>query len=54
MNGGFQFGLSYQRLEEECWESQPNLTSEFGAAGFVREKKVEMEEDNDEHVLYVQ
>ena len=28
--------------------------SEFGAAGFVREKKVDLEEDGDEHVLYVQ
>jgi len=52
--GGFQSGLNYQRLEEECWQSEPNLASEFGAAGFVREKKVDLEEDGDEHVLYVQ
>jgi len=54
VTGGFQSGLNYQRLEEECWQSEPNLATEFGSAGFVREKKVDLEEDGDEHVLYVQ
>ena len=47
--------MNYQRLEEECWQSQPNIVSEFREAGpgFVRERKVDMD-DNDEHVLYVQ
>jgi hypothetical protein len=54
VNGGFQSGLNYQRLEEECWQSEPNLATEFAATGFVREKKVDLEEDGDEHVLYVQ
>ena len=53
VNGGFQSGLSYQRLEEECWQSEPNLVTEMPGSGFVREKKVELEGD-DEHVLYVQ
>ena len=50
--------MNYQRLEEECWQSEPNLASEFTAGnnntGFVREKKVNMDDENDEHVLYVQ
>jgi len=54
MTGGFQSGLNYQRLEEECWQSQPNIASEFSTPGFVREKKVDMEDNGDEHVLYVQ
>jgi len=54
VTGGFQSGLNYQRLEEDCWQSRPNLASEFAAPGFVREKKVDTEEDADEHVLYVQ
>ena len=58
MSGGFQTGMNYQRLEEECWQSEPNLASEFTAGkndtGFVREKKVNMDDENDEHVLYVQ
>ena len=68
MNGGFQSGLSYQRLEEECWQAEPNLATEFPGSGFmdpnlvtempgsgfVREKKVDLEGDGDEHVLYVQ
>eukprot|EP00092_Neocalanus_flemingeri_P027706 GFUD01030071.1.p1 GENE.GFUD01030071.1~~GFUD01030071.1.p1 ORF type:complete len:328 (+),score=95.45 GFUD01030071.1:75-1058(+) len=54
VHGGFQTGMNYQRLEEECWQSEPNLATEFGSNGFVREKKVDLEEDGDEHVLYVQ
>ena len=58
MSGGFQTGMNYQRLEEECWQSEPNLASEFTSGknnpGFVREKKVNMDDENDEHVLYVQ
>jgi len=54
VTGGFQSGLNYQRLEEECWQSEPNIASEFSAPGFIREKKVDLEEDGDEHVLYVQ
>ena len=58
MSGGFQTGMNYQRLEEECWQSEPNLASEFNSGtnnpGFVREKKVNMDDENDEHVLYVQ
>lgn len=51
--------MNYQRLEEECWQSEPNLASEFRSAkdmsgGFIREKKVNLEDENDEHVLYVQ
>ena len=54
--------MNYQRLEEECWQSEPNLASEIREVrplgsldnGFVREKKVADTEDNDEHVLYVQ
>lgn len=56
VSGGYQNGLNYQRLEEECWQSEPNLSSEFKTSfdnGFRREKKV-AEDDNDEHVLYVQ
>ena len=56
VSGGYQNGLNYQRLEEECWQSEPNLSSEFKPScdnGFRREKKV-AEDDNDEHVLYVQ
>ena len=65
--GGFQNGMNYQRLEEECWQSEPNLASEIrrdnrgaenqghqGAeSGFRREKKI-FDDDNDEHVLYFQ
>jgi len=58
VSGGFQTGMNYQRLEEECWQSEPNLASEFTSGknnpGFVREKKVNMDDENDEHVLYVQ
>jgi len=54
VTGGFQNGMNYQRLEDECWQSHPNIASEFSAPGFVREKKVDMEENGDEHVLYVQ
>jgi len=54
VTGGFQSGLNYQRLEEECWQSQPNIASEFSRPGFVREKKVDLEDNGDEHVLYVQ
>merc|ERR1711936_234073 len=59
VSGGFQTGMNYQRLEEECWQSEPNLASEFRSAkdmsgGFIREKKVNLEDENDEHVLYVQ
>ena len=68
VTGGFQSGLNYQRLEEECWQSEPNLATEFPGSGFmdpnlvtempgsgfVREKKVDLEGDDDEHVLYVQ
>jgi len=56
VSGGYQNGLNYQRLEEDCWQSEPNLSSEFKPSfdnGFRREKKV-AEDDNDEHVLYVQ
>ena len=50
--GGFQTGLNYQRLEEECWQSEPNLANDFRPDhGFGREKKIV---DDDEHVLYVQ
>lgn len=53
--GGFQQGLSYQRLEDDCWQS--TLSVEFKdrarEPGFVREAKVNVD-DNDEHVLYVQ
>ena len=56
--------MNYQRLEEECWQSEPNLASEIrnntrGAetqsaeSGFRREKKI-FDDDNDEHVLYFQ
>merc|ERR1712080_531331 len=31
--GGFQSGMNYQRLEEECWQSQPNIVSEFRETG---------------------
>jgi len=58
VTGGFQTGMNYQRLEEECWQSEPNLASEFTSGknntGFTREKKVNMDDENDEHVLYVQ
>merc|ERR1711973_818636 len=59
VSGPFQTGMNYQRLEEECWQSEPNLASEFRSAkdmsgGFIREKKVNLEDENDEHVLYVQ
>ena len=62
VSGGHQNGMNYQRLEEECWQSEPNLASEIREVrplgsldnGFVREKKVADTEDNDEHVLYVQ
>jgi len=61
--GGFQDlvgGRNYRRLEEEVWQSEPNLGEELQRAhqpqhGFSREKKVEDERpDQDEHVLYVQ
>ena len=64
--GGFQNGMNYQRLEDDCWQSEPYLgpghrhgypghTGHTGARddGFTREKKV-LDDDNDEHVLYVQ
>lgn len=53
--GGFQSGLNYQRLEEDCWQSTLSVEYRDRArdAGFVREAKVGMD-DNDEHVLYVQ
>ena len=66
--GGFQNGMNYQRLEEECWQSEPNLASEIrrntresgqnqaqqsAESGFRREKKI-FDDDNDEHVLYFQ
>ena len=62
VSGGHQNGMNYQRLEEECWQSEPNLASEIREvrplgsmdSGFIREKKVADTEDNDEHVLYVQ
>ena len=62
VTGGHQNGMNYQRLEEECWQSEPNLASEIREvrplgsmdSGFIREKKVADTEDNDEHVLYVQ
>merc|ERR1712227_1182444 len=49
--GGFQNGMNYQRLDEECWQSEPNLTSEIrnktrgienqnAESGFRREKKI--------------
>jgi len=59
VTGGYQDGMNYQRLEEEAWQSEPNLSSEFNRGqderdgGFRREKKVG-DDDNDEHVLYVQ
>ena len=47
--GGFQHG---QKLEEKCWQSEPNLAREnWPEHGFGREKKVV---DDDKHVLYVQ
>jgi len=60
--GGFQDlvgGRNYRRLEEEVWQSDPNLGDELRRChpqdGFSREKKVEDERrDQDEHVLYVQ
>merc|ERR1719209_413201 len=61
--GGFQDlvgGRNYRRLEEEVWQSEPNLGQELRRAqpqdGFTREKKVgdEGHADQDEHVLYVQ
>jgi len=60
--GGFQDlvgGRNYRRLEEEVWQSEPNLGEELRRAepqhGFTREKKVEDDRpDQDEHVLYVQ
>jgi len=61
--GGFQDlvgGRNYRRLEEEVWQSEPNLGQELRRAqpqdGFTREKKVgdEGHPDQDEHVLYVQ
>merc|ERR1712212_1188975 len=60
--GGFQDlvgGRNYRRLEEEVWQSEPNLGEELRRSqpqeGFSREKKVEDERrDQDEHVLYVQ
>ena len=51
--------MNYQRLEEEAWQSEPNLSSEFNRGlderdgGFRREKKIG-DDENDEHVLYVQ
>jgi len=67
VSGGFQVGRNYHRLEEDVWQSEPNIASEigegrigankFGRPGmesFTREKKVDLAEDNDEHVLYVQ
>jgi len=59
VTGGYQDGMNYQRLEEEAWQSEPNLSSEFNHGqderdgGFRREKKVG-DDENDEHVLYVQ
>lgn len=59
VTGGYQDGMNYQRLEEEAWQSEPNLSSEFNRGqderdeGFRREKKVG-DDENDEHVLYVQ
>jgi len=60
--GGFQDlvgGRNYHRLEEEVWQSEPNLGEELRRAqpqeGFSREKKVaDDRHDQDEHVLYVQ
>jgi len=60
--GGFQDlvgGRNYRRLEEEVWQSEPNLGEELQRAqpqhGFSREKKVgDNRPDQDEHVLYVQ
>jgi len=46
---GFQYDMNYHRLEEGCWQSRPNLDQEFRT-----EKKIEVEDDGDEHVLYVQ
>jgi len=59
VTGGHQAGMNYQRLEEEAWQSEPNLSSEFNRGlderdgGFRREKKIG-DDENDEHVLYVQ
>ncbi|XP_023339628.1 uncharacterized protein LOC111709918 isoform X2 [Eurytemora carolleeae] len=52
--GGFQAGLNYQRLEDECWQTDPNLAREFDLrnSGFVRESKISVEEPDD-YVLYV-
>jgi len=60
--GGFQDlvgGRNYRRLEEEVWQSEPNLGEELrrvqAQEGFSREKKVGgPEQDQDEHVLYIQ
>jgi len=60
--GGFQDlvgGRNYRRLEEEVWQSEPNLGEELRRVqaqdGFSREKKVGgPEQDQDEHVLYIQ
>ena len=41
-------------MEEECWQAEPNLATELPGSGFIREKKVDLEGDGDEHVLYVQ
>jgi len=68
VSGGFQVGMNYHRLEEDAWQSEPNIASEMGNRGgdsmhkfgrpgmetFMREKKVDLANDNDEHVLYVQ
>ena len=56
--------MNYQRLEEECWQSEVNLAAEIKnnarereshntETGFRREKKI-FDDDNDEHVLYFQ